>query len=90
MTIILVQQHLEFLILLKNVSMIANMNFAERNEFVDGEYTGSKFKMEQFRLEMRGWITDKVFVRFRHRFTSSFGNVFYPTLVFQPELLTRV
>ena len=32
--------------LLKNMSMIANMQFAERNEFVDGDYTASKFKME--------------------------------------------
>ncbi len=30
--------------LLKNVSMIANMNFAFRNEFVDGEYTQSRFR----------------------------------------------
>src|SRR6187402_3464418 len=34
--------------LLKNVSMIANMNFALRNEFVDGEYTQSRFRNEQF------------------------------------------
>lgn len=30
--------------LLKNISMIANMNFAFRNEFVDGEYTQSRFR----------------------------------------------
>ena len=55
--------------LLKNVSMIANMNFAFRNEFVDGEYTQSRFKTEQFRLEIRGQITDKVYFRFRDRYT---------------------
>jgi hypothetical protein len=55
--------------LLKNMSMIANMNFAFRNEFVDGSYTASRFKNEQFRLEFRGQVTDKVFFRFRDRYT---------------------
>ena len=55
--------------LLKNMSMIANMNFAERNEFVDGNYTASKFKMEQFRLEFKGYVHDKVYFRFRDRYT---------------------
>ncbi len=55
--------------LLKNMSMIANMNFAFRNEFVDGEYTQSRFRNEQFRLEFRGNVTDKVFFRFRDRYT---------------------
>jgi hypothetical protein len=39
--------------LLKNVSMIANMRFAERNEFVDGDYTKSRFMNEQFRLDSK-------------------------------------
>lgn len=47
--------------LLKNMSMIANMQFAERNEFVDGNYTASKFKMEQFRLEFKGQVHEKVY-----------------------------
>jgi hypothetical protein len=55
--------------LLKNVSMIANMNFAFRNEFVDGDYTQSRFRTEQFRLEIRGQITNKVYFRFRDRYT---------------------
>jgi hypothetical protein len=55
--------------LLKNTTMIANMNFAFRNEFVDGKYTQSRFRNEQFRLEFRGQITDKVFFRFRDRYT---------------------
>ncbi len=55
--------------LLKNVSMIANMNFAQRNEFQDGEYVGSKFKNEQFRLEIKGQVHDKVYFRFRDRYT---------------------
>lgn len=55
--------------LLKNMSMIANMNFAFRNEFVDGEYTQSRFRNEQFRLEFRGKVHDKVYFRFRDRYT---------------------
>jgi len=55
--------------LLKNMSMIANMRFAERNEFVDGEHTKSRFTMEQFRLEVKGKVHDKVYFRFRDRYT---------------------
>lgn len=55
--------------LLKNVSVIANMNFAFRNEFVDGEYTQSRFRNEQFRLEIRGQVHEKVYFRFRDRYT---------------------
>ena len=55
--------------LLKNVSMIANMRFAERNEFQDGTFTGSRFAMEQFRLEIKGKVHDKVYFRFRDRYT---------------------
>jgi Phosphate-selective porin O and P len=55
--------------LLKNVSMIANMRFAQRNEFVDGEYTKSRFMNEQFRLELKGKVHDKVYFRFRDRYT---------------------
>ena len=55
--------------LLKNMSMIANMRFAARNEFVDGEYTKSRFMNEQFRLEIKGKVHDKVYFRFRDRYT---------------------
>src|SRR5436190_9270236 len=55
--------------LLSRMCMIANMQFAQRNEFVDGDYTGSKFKVEQFRLEFRGMVHDKVYFRFRDRYT---------------------
>jgi hypothetical protein len=55
--------------LLKNVSVIANMNFALRNEFVDGEYTKTRFRNEQFRLEVRGKVHEKVYFRFRDRYT---------------------
>jgi hypothetical protein len=55
--------------LLKNVSMIANMQFALRNEFVDGDYTLTRFRNEQFRLEIRGQVHEKVYFRFRDRYT---------------------
>ena len=58
--------------LLSNIDFIANQQYAFKNYLTDGEYTESKFKMEQFRLEFRGWVTDKVYFRFRHRYTSSF------------------
>jgi hypothetical protein len=55
--------------LLKNMSMIANMQFALRNEFVDEEYTQTRFRHEQFRLEFRGKVSDKIYFRFRDRYT---------------------
>jgi hypothetical protein len=55
--------------LLKNVNVIANMNFALRNEFVDGEHTMTRFRNEQFRLEIRGQVHEKVYFRFRDRYT---------------------
>ena len=58
--------------LLTNIDMIANMQLGLRNDFQDGEYLGSKFKFEQFRLEIKGYVTEKVYFRFRHRYTSTF------------------
>src|SRR5688572_13876593 len=55
--------------LLRDVSVIANMQFALRNEFVDGEYTQTRFRNEQFRLEVRGQVHEKVYFRFRDRYT---------------------
>jgi len=57
---------------LKNVDFITNMQFGLRNDFRDDNYLSSQFKIEQFRLEIKGWVTDKVFFRFRHRYTSPF------------------
>src|SRR6188768_3615524 len=55
--------------LLKDVSVIANMNFALRNEFIDNEHTQTRFRNEQFRLEIRGKVHEKVYFRFRDRYT---------------------
>jgi len=55
--------------LLKNMNMIANMQYAYQHEMQDGEHTQSRFKMAQFRLEIRGQVHEKVYFRFRDRYT---------------------
>jgi hypothetical protein len=57
--------------LLKNVSFIANQRYALRSEFTDGVYTGTRFEMEQFRMEFRGQVHQKVYFRFRNRYTKT-------------------
>jgi hypothetical protein len=39
------------------------------NYFVDGEHTASQFAVNQFRFEVKGKIHEKVFFRFRNRYT---------------------
>ena len=58
--------------LLRNIDMYANTQLAFRNDFTDGEFLGSKFKFEQFRMEIKGYIHKNIYFRFRHRFTSPF------------------
>jgi len=58
--------------LLKNVDMIANTQIAFRSDFYEGEHVESKFRVEQFRLEIKGFVHKKIYFRFRHRYTSSF------------------
>lgn len=55
--------------LLNNVDLIANMRFGFRNEFDKGAYQDSRFVNEQFRLEIKGKVSDKLFFRFRDRYT---------------------
>jgi hypothetical protein len=57
---------------ISNIDFIANQQYALRSDFKDGDYLSSDFRMEQFRMEIRGWVTDKIYFRFRHRYTSSF------------------
>lgn len=54
---------------LKNVNLIANMQYGFNNYFDNGSYTQSKFAMNQFRLEIRGKVADHVYFRFRDRYT---------------------
>ncbi len=55
--------------LLSNVDVIANMQMSFQNEFEEGTYQRSRFVMNQFRLEIRGKVHDKVYFRFRDRYT---------------------
>lgn len=55
--------------LLKDVDVIFNTRMAFDNYFVDGEHINSLFSMNQFRLEVKGKIHEKVFFRFRNRYT---------------------
>jgi hypothetical protein len=58
--------------LLKNVDMFANTQVGFRSDFHNGEYLGSGFKFEQFRMEIKGYVHKNIFFRFRHRYTSTF------------------
>jgi hypothetical protein len=58
--------------LLNNIDMFANTQLNFRNDFNNGDYLGSKFRIEQLRLEIKGYIHPKIYFRFRHRYTSSF------------------
>ncbi|WKK64647.1 porin [Lutimonas zeaxanthinifaciens] len=58
--------------LLKNVDMIANLQMALRSDFYEGEHLETKFRVEQFRLEFKGYVHEKIYFRFRHRYTSTF------------------
>jgi len=55
--------------LLSNIDVIANMQSSLRNEFMDGVYSKGRFIMNQFRLEIKGKIHDRVYFRFRDRYT---------------------
>ena len=58
--------------LLKNIDVITNIQTGFRSDFLDGEHQESKFKFEQFRLEIKGYVHEKIYFRFRHRYTSTF------------------
>jgi len=58
--------------LLKNVAVIANTQINFRSDYTDGEFDGAKFTFEQFRMEIKGYVHENVFFRFRHRYTSTF------------------
>lgn len=57
--------------LLNNVDMIFNTRIANDNYFSDGKFEKSEFNNNQFRLEIKGNITDKVYFRFRDRYTKN-------------------
>lgn len=55
--------------LLKDVDVIFNTRMAFDNSFIDNELQSSLFSVNQFRFEVKGKIHDKVFFRFRNRYT---------------------
>ncbi|WP_341221478.1 porin [Polaribacter atrinae] len=55
--------------LLKDVNVIFNTRLAFDNRFEEGDYESSNFSANQFRLEIKGKIHEKVAFRFRDRYT---------------------
>jgi hypothetical protein len=55
--------------LLKDVDVIFNSRFAFDNYFVDNDHVNSLFSVNQLRFEVKGKIHEKVFFRFRNRYT---------------------
>ena len=55
--------------LLKDVDVIFNSRMAYNNAFFDGDHTISKFNVDQLRFEIKGQIHEKVYFRFRNRYT---------------------
>ena len=55
--------------LLRDVDVIFNSRMAYNSNFTDGDHTLSEFNVNQLRFEMKGKIHDKIFFRFRNRYT---------------------
>src|SRR6187402_2701160 len=55
--------------LLRDVDVIFNSRMAYNSNFVDCDHTLSEFHVDQLRFEMKGKIHDKIFFRFRNRYT---------------------
>ncbi|PWA06023.1 porin [Flavobacterium laiguense] len=55
--------------LLRDVDVIFNSRMAYNSNFIDGNHTFSDFNINQLRFEMKGKIHDKVYFRFRNRYT---------------------
>lgn len=50
---------------MKDINMIANTRFSSTNNFADGSFQNSAFRLNELRMEIIGKVTDKVFFRFR-------------------------
>jgi len=57
--------------LLKDVDVIFNTRMAFDNYFTEGDFTKSQFSVNEFRVEVKGKIHDKVYFRFRNRYTKT-------------------
>jgi len=58
--------------LLKKIDVLMHFRSGFASRFQDGKHLSSKFSMEQFRLEIKGYVHEKIYFRFRHRYTSTF------------------
>jgi hypothetical protein len=55
--------------LLRDVDVIFNSRMAFNSNFIDGDHMISAFNVEHLRFEVKGKIHDKVYFRFRNRYT---------------------
>lgn len=55
--------------LLRDVDVIFNSRMAYNSNFMGGNHTLSEFNVNQLRFEVKGKIHDKVYFRFRNRYT---------------------
>ncbi|WP_281239129.1 porin [Flavobacterium praedii] len=55
--------------LLRDVDVIFNSRMAYNSNFLEGNHTLSAFNVNQLRFEIKGKIHDKVYFRFRNRYT---------------------
>ncbi len=55
--------------LLRDVDVIFNSRMAYNSSFLDSDHTFSAFNVNQLRFEVKGKIHDKVYFRFRNRYT---------------------
>jgi hypothetical protein len=55
--------------LLRDVDVIFNSRMAYNSNFLDGDHTFSAFNVNQLRFEVKGKIHEKVYFRFRNRYT---------------------
>jgi hypothetical protein len=55
--------------LLRDVDVIFNSRMAYNSHFIDGNHQISEFNVNQLRFEIKGKIHDKIFFRFRNRYT---------------------
>jgi hypothetical protein len=55
--------------LLRDIDVIFNSRMAYNSHFMDGNHEISEFNVNQLRFEIKGKIHDKIFFRFRNRYT---------------------
>jgi hypothetical protein len=61
--------------ILKDVDLIANMQYANNSNFLNGDYTGSNFALNQFRLEIKGLVFDSTICSHQRKALASLQNL---------------